>query len=310
MIGAGGGGDALSRRLPKPRKPNMARSCACDRWLSRAAADLGFLALPPAAQLLFFRLLAAAAGAEDRGHLRFPDRVSASVSRLLNRPETDVETDLAALADLGWITLDDDGRGVWMAGAKAASARAEAAQINGLRGGRPRRGESKEAARERRQAEMLFGMQGGAAETQETKPEPKPESSRVAAMASSMEESSSKPRENPVWVSLGMELAEMAGLDPAKGGHNLLPVKGWIDAGADPDVVREVIRRCVARPSYKPVRSLQWFHQPVMEAVRKAAAPEPTEPSGYEAVLREWQRNGMQGSPPSLAEWRAAQAAA
>lgn len=290
----------------------MSRSCACDRWLTRAAADLGFQALPPMAQLLFFRLLAAASGAEDRGHLRFPCSVSAAVSRLLNRTETETGADLAALADLGWVDLDEDGRGVWMRGAKAASARAEAAQVNGLRGGRPRKGEGREAYRERRQGEMMLALKGGVAETQETEAEPRGESSRVAArLKEDTGKEAAAAREAPEWVSVGMRLAEAAGLDPARGGHNLLPVKGWMDAGASADMLLEIVRRCAARPGYGGVRSLQYFHQAVMDALRDSAPPAPPpQPSGYEAALRAWRDNGCQGVPPTLADWRASQAAA
>lgn len=290
----------------------MPRSCACDRWLNRAAADIGFQALPPMAQLIFFRLLAAAVGAEEKGHLRFPCSVSTAVSRLLNQSETEAETQIAALADLGWLVVDEDGRGVWMAGAKAASARAEAAQVNGLRGGRPRKGETREAARERRQGAFMLPIAGGGAETQETEAEPNVESSRVAARLKDTEKEAAATREAPGWVSLGQELAEAAGMDGARGGFNLVPVKGWVDAGASADLLREVVRRCASRPGYRAPRSLQYFHQAVMDALRDAAPSPalPAAPSGYEAALREWQRNGAQGVPPSLAEWRASQAAA
>lgn len=290
----------------------MPRSCPCDRWLSRAASDLGFLSLPPMAQLLFFRLLAAAMGSDEKGRIRFPASVSASVSRLLNRTETEVETDLATLAELGWLTLDEDGRGIWIAGAKAASAKTEAAQINGLRGGRPRKGETAEAARERRQGAVIVPISGGMEAGPETHGKPTEESSRAAAKLIDKEEAAAATREAPAWVSLGQELAAIAGMDGARGGFNLTPVKGWVDAGASPEVLREVVGRCAARPGYTAPRSLQYFHQPVMEALNAARPREamPSVATGYEAALRDWQRNGCQGLPPSLAEWRAAQAAA
>ena len=287
----------------------MARSCACDRWLTRAASDIGFHALPPLAQLLWFRLLAAAIGAEEKGHLRFPCPVSAAVSRLLNRSETEAAEDIAALVDLGWIDLDDDGRGLWMQGAKAASGRVEAAKVNGLRGGRPRKGETPEAARERRQGSLMLPMVGGAGETHETKPEPNGESLRAAAKPIAIEAKQAAVRETAEWVSLGQEIAELIGLDPARDRYSALPVKGWMDAGASADLIRDVVRTRVASAS-TPIRAIGYFRNAVMEALERAVPPEPVEPDGYAEVIREWERNGRHGVPMSPADWRASRQAA
>lgn len=287
----------------------MARSCACDRWLTRAASDIGFHALPPLAQLLWFRLLAAAISAEEAGHLRFPCLVADAVSRLLNRTVTEAETDLAALADLGWIEADADGRGLWMVGAKARNARAEAARLNGLRGGAPRKGEGKEAYRERRQGNLMLPMAGGAGETQETQAEPNGESSRTAAKPIAIEAKQAAVRETAEWVSLGEWIADQIGLDPANGKHSYQPVKGWMDAGASAELIREVVQAKVARASGK-IRAIGYFRDAVMEAMQRDAPPAPLEDSGYHQACREWQRNGAQGAPPTLEAWRARQAAA
>lgn len=294
----------------------MARTCLCDRWLTRAAADMGFRALPALARLLWFDLLAAAMVAADKGRMRFPCSVSNAVSRLVSRPETEVETDLAALVELGWLELDEDGRGVALPGVQAASARVEAARSNGLRGGRPRKGETREAARDRRQGALMLPLNGGAAETQETETEPTGESSRAAAKPIAIEaKQAADAREETDWVALGAELADLAGLDAARGHHSALPVKGWLAAGASPDLIRDVVRRVAARPRRdgKPIGSLQFFHRAVMEEADRAAPPAmPAQvgTTGYEAACRRWRENGAHGAPPSLAEWRASQAAA
>jgi hypothetical protein len=290
----------------------MPRSCICDRWLTRAAADLGFQALPAAAQLLFFRLLASAAGAEERGRVRFPVPVSIAVSRILNRTETEAETDIAALVDLGWIEMDADGRGVWMAGSKAQAGRVEAAHINGLRGGRPRKNETPEQARQRRQGHLMLPLAGAAEKPMETEREPSGESSRAAAASSSTVQEAAAAGARDGWVSLARECATIAGMDPARGGWNALPVKGWVDAGVSADVILETVRTVAARPRRSPIVSLMFFHQAVMDAHKAApsATAAPTVADGYREALRQWQANGAQGVPPSRADWLAAQAAA
>lgn len=252
----------------------MARTCACDRWLARAAADMGFQALPPGAQLMWFRLLAAAVVAEEKGHLRFPRSVPESVSHPLNQSVTEAEANLALLFDLGWLEADGDGRGLWLPGAKAGSARAEAARINGLRGGAPRKGETREARRERRQSEMLMVVPDAPGGTQGTEAEPKDGSSCVAAKPIPEEAVKQAVREGESWVSVGNELAAIAGMDPVRGGFNVMPAKGWMDAGASADLLREVFRKVVARPSYPKsgARSLMYFNDAVREAIAQGAS--------------------------------------
>jgi hypothetical protein len=286
----------------------MARSCACDRLLSRAAGDFGFRALPMLARMLWFELLAAATAAPEKGHIRFLGSVSESVSRLVNRTETDVSADLDALATLGWLDRDDDGRGVWMPGMRSAVARVEAARANGLRGGRPRKGETTEAARERRQGALMLPLQGGHRETQETETEPSGESSRAAAKPIATEEEAAAAREAPPWVSLAQDLAGIAGLDPARGGWNALPVKGWVEAGVAADVIVETVRAVAARPRAKPIGSLMFFHKAVMEAHDRArprdGLPAAEAMDDYDTeVLRPWQANGCHGVPMRRSDW-------
>lgn len=294
----------------------MARTCLCDRWLTRAAADMGFRALPALARLLWFDILAAAMVAAEKGRLRFPCPVSDAVSRLVSRSETDIETDLAALVDLGWLDLDDDGRGVSLPGVQAATARVEAARSNGLRGGRPRKGETREAARDRRQGTMMLPIAGGTSETHGTETEPNGESSRAAAKPIAIEaKQAADAREETNWVALGMELGEIAGLDAARGRWTCQDVQGWLAAGATPDMIRDVVRTVAARPRRdgRPIGSLKFFDAAVRDAIDRAAPPPPPAArptSGYEAAFRRWKESGAQGAPPRLAEWQASQAMA
>lgn len=292
----------------------MGRRCHCEKLFERLEGDVRLRTLPMAAQFLWLKLMRLASTTPGfDGVLRFGSDLGfiTAVSVAVSHAESEVETALAALERRGLVERGADGESLRLPDAEHAAARTEAARINGLRGGRPRKGETREAYNARRQGALMLPLQGGAAETRETETEPGAESSRVAAASSlEVQEGSSKPREAD-WVSLGTDLAAIAGIDGARGGFNLLPVKGWVDAGASPDLLRDVLRRCAARPGYRPVRSLQYFHQAVMDAMREAAPPEPAQPTtGYAQAMRDWQRGGCQGIPPSLDEWKAAQVAA
>jgi hypothetical protein len=254
----------------------MARTTTCERQLLRAASDAGFRIVPPMVRLLWYELLAFAAAAPEKGRLRFLQSVSGSVSRLLSIPETDVETGLETLAALGLVEHDLATYSLWMPGARANSARKEAAQNNGLRGGRPKKGESAEQAYERRQGHMVLPITGGLQETQETKAEPKPESSRAVLTESPLGEKVSTAHETAAWVSLGQKLAEIARLDPARGGHSFHVVRSWLALpGASEDRLCEAVRKVAARPKYDPRTqriSLEYFTAAVREHLDRARA--------------------------------------
>lgn len=290
----------------------MGRRCHCDTLFRRLEEDVRLRTLPMAAQMLWLRLMRLAAGtAGFDGVLRFGSEFGflVAVSLAVSCAETEIEPALAALERRGLVErIGDDA--LRLPDAEPAAARSEAARINGLRGGRPRRGETPEAARERRQGSLMLPMAGGAAETQETKTEPGGESLRAAAKPIAIEAKQAAVRETPEWVSLGHEIAELIGLDPARGHHSALPVKGWMEAGASAELIRDVVRARVASAS-APIRSIGYFRNAVMEAMERAVPPEPVEPGGYEReVLAVWERNGRHGVPISPAEWRATRQAA
>lgn len=292
----------------------MGKRCHCEKLFRRLEEDVRLRTLPMGAQMMWLRLVRLAASTPGfDGALHFGSEFGflVAVSLAVSCAETEAETHLAALERRGLVLRGEDGASLVIPDVEPAAARSEAARINGLRGGRPRKGESREAYRERRQGNLLLAVAGGAEAHAETQAEPNDESSRAAAVASSSGKEAAAVREALEWVSLGQELVVIAGLDPARGGWNLMPVKGWMDAGVPADVIRETVRAVAARPRPKPIGSLQFFHRAVMEAHEAARAAEAPpvrhEPCGYEAALREWQRNGAQGVPPSLAEWRASQ---
>lgn len=258
----------------------MPRSCICQRLLARAASDAAFRLLPDSARLLWFEIVAMASAAPVPGRLRFLHSVPASVARLATRPETEIATQLRDLAALGLVDLDEDGVTLWLPGARDGQAKAEAARRNGLRGGAPRKGETKEAYRERRQREMLFALPAGAAEKPDETQAPeaaRPATTTVVVKSETGPVGQSSPspaRAMPDWVSLGAKVAELAGLDGARGGFDFRPVQAWLAEGATPDQVRAAVRAVVARASYSPqrVKSLKYFDGAVAQA-RAVAAP-------------------------------------
>jgi hypothetical protein len=257
----------------------MARTTPCERQLMRAAADAAFRVLPPMVRLIWLELYAFAAGAPEKGRIRFLGSVTASVSRLLSIPETDVEAGLETLAALGWVEHDAATNSLWMPGARANTAKAEAARANGIRGGRPRAGETPAQANARKQGNLILPIAGGQAETQGTKPQPMPESSRAVLTNSSLEEKVSTARETPDWVHLGMKLAEIARLDPARGGHSYHVVKSWMAMqGATEERIAEAVRKVASRPKYDPTRqriALEYFTAAVTEHLERVRAAAP-----------------------------------
>jgi len=305
----------------------MARNSSSERQLLRAASDAGFRVLPPMVRLLWFELLAFAAGAPEKGRLRFLHSVSASVARLLSLSETEVETGLETLAKLGLVEEDADTNSLWMPGARAGLARVEAAKANGLRGGRPRKGETLEQYHARRERERMQGMRqghlmmpisGGQAETQETDAEPNVESSRAVLPTTSLSidsNSSSSPtaREETALVSLASELAGIAKLEGRR--FDPAPVQEWLEAGASAALLRQAVRTVAGRNSYVPERVNGWgyFNPAVREAMAampQAPAPvvAPAAPSGPSEAERGYARqylDMMSGKVPSTEQERA-----
>ncbi|MBC9209816.1 hypothetical protein IBL26_23465 [Roseomonas aerophila] len=278
----------------------MARVATTERLMVRTVSDPGFLDLPERVQFLWYRLLSYALGAHEKGRIRFSGlsgSVSAAVSRQVPMTETEVETALATLERLGWLERDEETQSLWMPGARAGAARAEAARINGSKGGKPRKGETREEARERRedlrrrQGHLMMGIPGGAAETHGTHHEPSEESSCAVPTTTSLQElsCSSTAREHDDVASLAVELAQLARLDARR--FDLQPVQAWLEAGASAALLRQVVQRVASRGSYAPERVNGWgyFTQALREALSTTTAPvtrapivRPAGPSGRE----------------------------
>ena len=193
------------------------------------------------------------------------------VSLLVSAEETEVETQMETLMREGLIRSGDAG-GLVVPMLLDAPPRSEAARRNGAAGGRPRKGETPEAARARRQRELLLMLPGGRdVETQETQaPKPAPETGfSTTTTYSQVVQSvgSGASAETPAWVSLGEELAELVGMDGARGGYDYRPVQAWLQAGRSAETIRAAVTRVVSRPGFRreAVRSFGYFAQAVAE---------------------------------------------
>lgn len=244
----------------------MPRNCPYQRQLIRLASDAAFRVLPPLVRLLLHELLAFAAAAPEAGRLRFPGSVIASVSRLVSLSETEVETGLETLAAIGWVEHEAATNTLWMQGARANNARAEAARINGLRGGRP----PKIRPGVPGQSTMMLPIPGGLAETHGTEVKPNPESSRAVLPTTSCKEEVSNAREVAPWVVLGEEVVVAAGISQTAGA-DLSFIRAWLKQGATAELILATVRTVAKRPTYdgNRVHTLKFFDGPMQEALAK-----------------------------------------
>lgn len=247
----------------------MARRCLCARLLAALHEDPRLRTLPLATRMLFLLLAEAAAASPVSGVLPF--RETRRVSLLVSASETDVEPALETLLAEG-LLAEDAGGGLAVPLLMGLPPRGGAAKRNGARGGRPRKGETPEAAYARRQADMLLPLPGGAvaaakpSETQSVKLVSSTTSNNPVVSKSAQEgESSARGAETPEWVSLGAELAELAGMDGARGGFNFRPVQAWLAQGIPANVIRAAVTEAVGRKGYegRRVYSLTYFARAV-----------------------------------------------
>lgn len=292
----------------------MSRSCACTRWLSLAVTNPAFRLLPDALRLFWFDVVALAAAAPETGVLRFPQSVSPSVpqsvSRLVSVAETDAETWLAQLAGIGMVEWQPGAETLALPGAvKATSARANGARINGLSGGRPRRGETPEQARLRRQqGALVLPIRGGAAA-----PAAKP---NAETLSESDNQNSNQKSDLTARVenalALAKEVAALAGMDPARSTWHARDVQGWLAAGATRQLVLDVVADVMSRAKGVP-GGLRYFDAAVRRALAENAQA-PALPPGAAAVASpkaEWARQfdahlnagGKPGAFPRFEAW-------
>jgi hypothetical protein len=212
-----------------------------------------------AARGLWIEMLALMHRSERYGHLLVSGRVptDAQLAVLVGAPHDQLPMLLAEL----------DGAGVFSRAASGAiysrrmtrdKRKSEKARRNGKKGGDASLGKNKE------KAALL-------------KQQLKPPLKHKEARSQKPEEANASPRAKP---ELMIELCEIASIPPPDPGCNfdkhkaaLDTVDSWLDAGADPVLIRETLAQRCANLRTSP-RSLAFFDKPVREAVesRKAEA--------------------------------------
>lgn len=296
----------------------MPKSCPCERLLARLDADVRLRTLPAAAQMLWVKMMRAALASPEVGLLRVGTeaRFAMLVSIAVAVWETDVETHLPTLRNRGLVETDETAGLLRLPDAAAEAARTTAARINGLRGGRPRKGETAEEALRRRQGAFLMPL---------PKPtEPNAESSRARLSDSDSEEQSelsvSPPREEtePADVAaLGQELAGMAGLDAVRSAFVFQDVRAWLALGATPELLRRVVGEVAgkARAQGKVIGSMRYFAAAVRDAVEAAQAPrvvlateayDDIDMGRYHNAVIAWTQDGCTGERPDITRYRRA----
>jgi hypothetical protein len=289
----------------------MSRRCNC-RALGEMLHDARLRLVPLSARGLFAGLLTVMMETQETGVFKFGNRIGtgadiAAVLGLKPDDETQVETQIETLLEIGLLRRLESGALALPESAMEAG-RGTAARQNGGLGGRPRRGETADQARARRaQGTLLMPVTGGL-QNPETQQETQnqtggPETPRAHAGFAKQEEAKQAAAGETDFVQLGAELAELAGMDNARGSFTFGIVKTWLSRGVTPDLLRDLIGRRCERPGYQAPRSLGYFDALVSEAL--AAAPVPpaiVTPTNMAAVAayKAWKADGAIGYPPSL----------
>jgi len=293
----------------------MPRRCLCDRLRDRLASDARLATLPMAAKYLWLALAERAAEAPD-GVLRLGSEFGffTGIAMLIQAAETEVETVWETLARRGLV--QHEGMEVTLPDLPVGhSARAEAARINGLRGGRRRKGETIEEMRARRaQAALLLPMPGGGASEKPTETEREtqpvsalPTTTTSKSLVVGQVRTTNVARDPAAHATIGAEVAELADLDPVRQRFDYAPVREWLQAGMDRAFILDVVGQVVGKPGYHPnkVRSLRYFSPALQEAWSAASPPPPPEDdrptNPRAAAIRAWLDSGMDGPGPVFA---------
>lgn len=278
----------------------MPRRCLCTLLRQRIATDARLATLPMAAKWLWLSLAERAAETPD-GQVPVGSAFGffAGIAMLIQVAEPEVETHWETLAARGLVRRDGDV--VIVPDLPAHGGRAAVSRSNGGLGGRPRKGETPEAARLRRmQGAMLLPVPGGATQTQGTQAETQEPG---ATSSSSIGESlvthgAGKPETRVPHAGLGAQVAEIAGLDPIRQRFDYQPVKAWLAAGYSATLILATVREVVDHRSYDPakVRTLAYF-TPAIARAAEDAAPAPAAgphrtPCPKAAAIKAWIASG------------------
>lgn len=295
----------------------MAKGCWCSRMLAQVVEDPRLVLAPIAARFVWLMLGRLLRDAPEPGVLRFPGSVSASVAPSDTDAVSEVETRCVArlaqvtepeAADaLRWLLAEGllarRPGALVMAEAEEAGKRAAIARENGRKGGRNKKDGSPPVTR---QIPMALPIPGGRSETQKTQDATEAETlshagAGTAAASAAVEGKDSKQAAREL-VSMGDDLAALAGLDAANGGYDYRPVQAWITAGIPLETMRAAMQRVMARPGWQGCRSLGYFDQAVREEharIKPQASTLSAAQRDHLARLQAWDGNG---DMPTLGE--------
>lgn len=276
----------------------MSSRCLCARLEALLMGLPLFRVAPAGAKWLMFALVKELAKPANAGAIPFSD--AGRVSLLVSVSVSEVETYLAILLETG-LLVQDAGGALTCPALEGLLARTSRAAENGRKGGRPRRGESAEEAMRRRQGHLMLPV-----EAKPTKPTAESSRAALTTLESNPSISQSDARE---LYALTARLAQLAGMDPARGGYNGAPIRGWLAKGATPELLEEVVERVAGR-SRNPITSFQYFARAVDEAMEAArpATPAETQSSPWaDALDAHILAGGRPERFPSPTEWRAQQ---
>lgn len=269
----------------------MARRNTLERLQKTIEEDVRLCTLPGGAQWLWIKLMQKAEAACDGGYLRYGPQVGfqfgflASVSLSVNLMESEVKTGLETLQARNLVQILPEQNALFVPHAKAGAERTKSATANGLRGGRPRKGETPEQAHARRQGTFMLPIPGGNAETEKTGLKPNSESSCAVPTTTPISDSGGggiaheppKSVSDPA-VALAKELAALAGIELRAVMRDAELVTQWLAQGASPELLRQVVRTVSARQSYTPQSlngRLGYFARPLEDALQQQAASQP-----------------------------------
>lgn len=280
----------------------MSRRCACHDWMEMLRADPRLRTMSLGARMLWLHLVDSLSRLPEPGVFVLGSRVGSNreIALLVSATETEVETHLETLLETHLVTRRESD-GALMIAMPVAAARTSVNRENGGKGGRPRRGETAESAYRRRQGNLTMAITGGKTETQETELQTDAgENPRARGLTCTLTKETTKP---PDILVFGNELAELAGLDPARGMFDFIPLKTWLDSGASADLIRETITAVAARPSYRAanVKGLSYFNGAIADALRAAPRLDPAREARAKEYNDEFDlyvANGCRGTPP------------
>lgn len=280
----------------------MGKRCDCGFVMAAFEGDPRLAALPLAVRALWLvlvrRMQALGEVALVFGSV-VPD--AREVSLLVSINETELETHLQPLLARGLLVRREADGALACPLLEGRRSRSDAARINGLKGGRPRKDGSPP-----RQRTMVLPIVGGAAQVAAEKPE-EPSVSPAKLSSSFQEKAEAKPSLTPELVRrVGEAAAEAAGLDPARGAWTFGPVRSWLEAGADEALILRVVRQVMGRPNPPQPQGLGYFGKAVLAELEVRPVVVASEPgvvwaetaAEFNARLDAFERGGMRGDVP------------